>query len=93
MKWLKLLKLEQNKVKSMNVVTYTAQIIQRELAKYYDKDPKEISEEQVLDAMNTNKVGNYTLVVNNRPKYVEVYLQDKNRKQYYELTFIRREIE
>lgn len=45
MKWLKLLKLEQNKVKSMNVVTYTAQIIQRELAKYYDKDPKEISKE------------------------------------------------
>lgn len=29
----------------MNVVTYTAQIIQRELAKYYDKDPKEISKE------------------------------------------------
>ena len=74
----------------MNVVTYTAQIIQRELAKYYDKDPKEISEEQVLDAMNTNKVGNYNLVVNNRPKYVEVYLQDQNRKQYDELTFIRR---
>lgn len=76
----------------MNVVTYTAQIIQRELAKYYDKDPKDISEAQVLDAMNTNKVGNYTLVVNNRPKYVEVYLQDKNRKRYYELTFIRRDI-
>ncbi len=77
----------------MNVVTYTAQIIQRELAKYYDKDPKEISEEQVLDAMNTNKVGNYTLVVNNRLKYVEVYLQDKNRRRYYELTFIRRKTE
>lgn len=93
MKWLKLLKLAQNKVKNMNVVTYTAQIIQRELAKYYDKDPKDISEEQVLDAMNTNKVGNYTLVINNRLKYVEVYLQDKNRKRYYELTFIKRETE
>lgn len=90
MKWLKLLKLEQNKVKSMNVVTYTAQIIQRELAKYYDKDPKEISEEQALDAITTKKVGNYTLVLNDKLKYVEVYLQDKNKKQYYELTFIRR---
>ena len=74
----------------MNVVTYTAQIIQRELAKYYDKDPNEISEEQVLDAITTKKVGNYTLVLNDKLKYVEVYLQDKNKKQYYELTFIRR---
>ena len=74
----------------MNVVTYTSQIIQRELDKYYNRDAQEISEEQVIDAMNTNKVGNYTLVVNNRRNYVEVYLQDKNGKQHYELTFIRR---
>lgn len=77
----------------MNVVTYTAQLVQRELAKYYDKEPKDLSEEQVLDAMKTHKVGNYTLVINNRLKYVEVYLQDKNRKRYYELTFIKRETE
>lgn len=77
----------------MNVVTYTAHIIQLELAKYYDKDPKDISEEQVLEAMNTNKVGKYTLVINNRSKYVEVYLKDKKGKQYYNLTFIKEKTE
>lgn len=44
----------------------------------------------MLDAITTKKVGNYTLVLNDKLKYVEVYLQDKNKKQYYELTFIRR---
>lgn len=72
---------------------YVTNLIQLELAKYHDKDPKDITQEELIECIRTNKVGNYTLVVNQKPKYVEIYLKDGDNNHYYDLTFIKRESE